>query len=183
MIKLSKIILASTSPRRKELLAEITTFEAVSPKLDESTIELDDPKIFVLVSAYLKAWSIFKDHPEDKVIGADTVVVLNNKILGKPHSREEAFEYLRKLSGKTHQVLTGYSVLSPDCKVVNVCSSDVTFKNLTDEDIENYLNTGEYTDKAGAYAIQGEGSALIESYEGSLKNIIGLPVEDLVHWI
>jgi len=179
VIKLSKIILASTSPRRKELLGEETEFVSINPKLDENKIEIDNPKVLVLVSAYLKAWSVFKDHPDDTVIGADTVVVLENRILGKPHSRDEAFDYLRQLSGKTHYVLTGYAVLNSEHKIVNVCKSDVTFKTLSDEDIQKYLNTGEYTDKAGAYAIQGEGRALIESYHGSLKNIIGLPVEEI----
>lgn len=179
MIKLSNVILASTSPRRRELLGEITDFVPISPKLDEETIEIDDPKIYVLVSAYLKARSIFKDHPEAKVIGADTVVVLDNKILEKPHSREKAFQYLNSLSGRSHHVLTGYAVLSPEEKIVNVCTSEVKFKSLSQDEINAYLDTEEYVDKAGAYAIQGEGRALIESYEGSLTNIIGLPVEEI----
>lgn len=179
MIKLSKIILASTSPRRKELLAEITEFIPMSPNLDEEGIQVEDPVIFVLVSAYLKARSIFVDHPEAKVIGADTVVVLDGKILGKPHSREEAFQYLKSLSGRSHQVLTSYAVLSSEEKLVNLCTSEVRFKSLTNEEIETYLDTGEYADKAGAYAIQGEGRALIEGYEGSLTNIIGLPIKEI----
>lgn len=175
-----KIILKSSSPRRKELLGkmgykfEIKVYD-VDEKLYENLSALENVKLL----GYKKA-SIKKEEDYGKVlIGCDTIVVLDNKIYGKPKNEKEAFDMLKKLSGKKHQVMSGLCVIYKDKIYNDVEISNVYFKELSDEEINKYIETKEPFGKAGSYAIQGIGKALVDHYEGSLNNIIGLPTEML----
>lgn len=178
-----RLVLASASPRRKELLALLCPrFEVIPSQFDESDIGQElSPKEHVAVSAAEKAWDVALQVSEGIVIGSDTVVAIDDHILGKPVDVEDAKRMLRLLSGKTHQVYTGVHV-------VEVCSggerrergdtecTDVRFSMLTEEIIERYVATGEPLDKAGAYAIQGRGAVLIEGICGCYFNVVGLPI-------
>ena len=175
----SRLILASKSPRRSELLKQAgLTFSVIPSDFDESTVALSNPHSYVITLAESKALDISQKHPADWVIGADTIVLIDHKIMGKPGSREEAFDMLQRLSGKTHQVLTGYCIC---CKnknnfFSNTVKTDVSFKKLNDAEINWYIQTGEPFDKAGGYAIQGIGTFLVRSINGSYTNVVGLPV-------
>ncbi|MCD1146908.1 Maf family protein [Peptoniphilus sp. KCTC 25270] len=174
---MKEIILASTSPRRKELLKRcVEEFQIQAPKFNEEEIQCLDPRICAMASAYGKAYSIFSEEQEKIVIGSDTIVVYEDKILGKPKNREEAKEMLRLLSGRTHRVISGIAIFSKEDKVVDCVETLVTFYSLTEEEVEAYLDTGEYIDKAGAYGIQGYGEKLVKGYTGELENVIGLPI-------
>ncbi len=185
-----KIILASGSPRRKEILENIgIDFTVVKSVADESSINPDGIPVGIYVQelALLKATEV-KSRVSAKnaiVIGADTVVSIDGKILGKPANDKEAYDMLRSLSGKTHQVYTGYCGVSTDDGYA-VCESvctDVTFAELSDEEIYNYIHTNESYDKAGGYGIQGKGVMLVEKIEGDYFNVVGLPVRSLVNML
>ncbi|MEZ3421396.1 MAG: Maf family protein [Eubacterium sp.] len=172
------LILASKSPRRKELLGFITNdFIVVSEEIDETVPEDMTPENAVLYLSRKKA-ELFQNS-EDVVIGADTIVVLNGKILGKPADEEEAFSMLKSLSGKEHSVLTGVTLISPSGKKSFYKETKVKFFELSDGEISNYIKTGECMDKAGAYGIQGFGSLLVEKIDGDYFNVVGLPVSAL----
>jgi septum formation protein len=139
---------------------------------------MSDPESYVRILAKSKAIDISKKHPDSWVLGADTIVLIGDRILGKPGSEDEARAMLKQLSGKTHQVITGYCLC---CQTKNdiisgTAKTDVRFKTLRDAEIEWYIQTGEPFDKAGAYAIQGIGAFLVESINGSYTNVVGLPV-------
>ncbi|EPZ55739.1 septum formation protein Maf [[Clostridium] sordellii ATCC 9714] len=121
------------------------------------------------------------NNPESLVIGADTIVVLDNEILGKPKNEDEAFDMLSKLSNREHQVITGMSIVNIENnkKIVDYTISNVKFKNLTDQDIRDYISTGECLDKAGSYGIQGYGALLVKEIQGDYFNIVGLPISKL----
>jgi septum formation protein len=175
----NKIILASQSPRRRYLLERAGLRFAVIPsRIDEASVSAAAPDDYVRDLALAKAMDIARLHPESWVIGADTVVVAAGRILGKPASTAQARDMLRRLSGRTHQVLTGYCVcrLSAGRVFADVVTTDVLFKTLTDAEIAWYIQTGEPFDKAGAYAIQGIGTFLVKSINGSYTNVVGLPV-------
>ena len=183
-MKMEAVVLASQSPRRKELLtmAEIP-FLALSPLVDERVAPGTPPERAVVELAERKARAAaLKEEAGGKtVVGADTVVALGPKIFGKPRTPKEAFEMLSALSGKTHRVFTGVCVLSPERE--SVCfyeQTDVTFYPLAPEEIEAYLSTGEPMDKAGAYGIQGRGALLVKSISGDFYNVVGLPIGRLV---
>lgn len=185
-----KIILASGSPRRKEILENIgIEFTVVKSVADESSINPEGIPVSIYVQelALLKATEV-KSRVSAKnaiVIGADTVVSIDGKILGKPANDEEAYNMLKSLSGKTHQVYTGYCGISTDDGMA-VCESvctNVTFANLSDEEIYEYIHTGECSDKAGGYGIQGKGVMLVEKIEGDYFNVVGLPVRSLVNML
>jgi len=182
----SRLILASKSPRRSELLKQAgLTFSVIPSDFDEDTVALSNPDSDVVTLAESKALDISQKHPDAWVIGADTIVLIGRKILGKPASAEEAFEMLQRLSGKTHQVLTGYCIC---CKKKNrvfseTVKTDVNFKRLTDAEINWYIQTGEPFDKAGGYAIQGIGSFLVRSINGSYTNVVGLPVCEVMAFL
>lgn len=181
---MSEIILASSSPRRKELLSNMgLDFSVCVSDADESTVSKEvPPYIYVQELAFLKAAAVAKDAAKNTVvIGADTIVVNNGEILGKPKDEEDAFTMLKSLSGKTHQVYTGYCVMrvSDAYTVCERVCTDVTFKELSDEKIDGYIKTGEPMDKAGAYGIQGYGAMLIESINGDYFNVVGLPINAL----
>ncbi|MBE6470894.1 MAG: septum formation protein Maf [Coriobacteriaceae bacterium] len=196
MIK--EVVLASGSPRRRELLAQAgVRFQVFQVKADESLSDEEgsDAAQAAETLAERKAGAAVQTilaQPHlgmTTVIGADTMVVLDGKIYGKPRSAETAQATLRALSGKTHQVITGVSVwrllydgpdnLQMGRKNFHV-TSNVTFRELTDEEIAAYVRTGESRDKAGAYGIQGEGAKLVAGYEGDYDNIVGLPVTQLL---
>ncbi len=174
-----KIILASASPRRKEILEKIKVkFDVLKSNIDETYIENETPESFCMRLSFEKGYSVSVKHKNDLIISADTIVVYNNKIFNKPKDELEAIEMIKTLSGKTHQVITGFSLinLSNNKKIVDFVVSEVKFKNLSNQTILDYIKTGEYKDKAGAYGIQGYGSLLVESINGDYFNIVGLPI-------
>lgn len=173
-------VLASKSPRRKELLKNMgLTAEIVPANVDESVLSTLPPEKMVTELALLKASDAARSFRGNTyVIGADTVVVLNGKVFGKPHDIEDAKNMLNMLSGNTHSVYTGYCVIC--CKdgsaVAGYEKTDVTFCNLSDREIDAYVKTREPMDKAGAYGIQEKGSMFIEKINGDYFNVVGLPV-------
>ncbi len=175
-----KTILASASPRRQELLRLITdTFEVHPVDADETLpagMPVDLAPSFL---ADVKAQAAAKDFPDALVIGCDTIVTLDDEIMGKPHDREDAFRMLRRLSGETHTVMTGTALYLNGKSTVFTVETRVTFYELTDDEINAYLDTGEPFDKAGAYGIQGKGSLLVQRIEGDYFNVVGLPVAAL----
>jgi septum formation protein len=180
---MKKIILASASPRRRELLRQLgLTFEIIPSSVEEDIKEGEGPSEHVLRLARLKAREIARNQNNSFIIGADTIVVLDHEILGKPEDEEEAFEMLTRLSGREHKVFTGFCVLdtSDGIEYCEAVESRVRFKHLTPEEIRGYIKTGEPVDKAGAYAVQGKGSYMIKEIEGSYTNVVGLPLCELV---
>lgn len=180
---MAEFILASASPRRKELLSLITEdFDVVVSDADEDTISKDIPvSLYVQELALLKASATAKAVLKRKdalIIAADTVVTLDGAVLGKPDGEDGAFSMLKSLSGRVHEVYTGYCVMRMrDGKTVcNSVRTEVEFKELTDSKINGYIATGEPMDKAGAYGIQGHGSKLIKGINGDYFNVVGLPV-------
>ena len=173
-------ILASASPRRKELLSiYIKDFKIITADIDETipfNIPLEDAPLYI---AKEKAAAVFhRLDKEDIMITADTIVLLENKIYGKPKDKLDAYNMIKTLSGKTHQVITGVCCYSKDNRV-NIEFSDITnvsFTDIDDEIIEKYLENAEYIDKAGAYAVQGIASMFVEKIDGSYDNVVGLPM-------
>jgi septum formation protein len=181
-----KIILASQSPRRRYLLERAGLRFTVIPSLfDESSVSASIPNDYVRELAVAKAADIARSYPDSWVIGADTVVVAEGRILGKPASTAQARDMLRRLSGRTHQVLTGYCICRhlDQRMFADTVSTDVLFKTLTNEEIEWYIQTGEPFDKAGAYAIQGIGTFLVKRINGSYTNVVGLPVCEVIEFL
>jgi septum formation protein len=179
----TKIILASQSPRRRRLLERAgLRFSVIPSEFDEASISASTPDDYVRRLAVEKARDIGRKHPECWVIGADTVVVVDNGILGKPASPSEARGMLQRLSGRTHQVLTGYCIcrMSGTRSFADTVRTDVHFKALSNDEIEWYIATGEPLDKAGAYAIQGIGAFLVKRINGSYTNVVGLPVCEVI---
>ena len=174
------LILASASPRRQELLKLITDeFKIVPADIDESvdkSLPLDSVPEHL---ADQKAAFVSAKYPDDIVIGCDTGVFVGNRMLGKPHGDMAAFEMLRLLSGRTHRVITGCAIYKGGKKVTFSTVTEVEFYPLTNDDIKEYIATGEPADKAGAYGIQGKGSLLIKSIRGDYFNVVGLPVSRL----
>lgn len=179
------IYLASASPRRQELLRQLgIDFEAVPSNLDEVPQPGERPSDYVQRVARDKAQHVTRqlrqrNRPAHPVLGADTEVVLDGAILGKPRDRTHGIETLRKLSGRTHEVLSGICVLHGGREYAALSVSRVTFRALTEADIAVYWDTGEPADKAGAYAIQGRAAAFIERLEGSYSGVMGLPLYEL----
>ena len=177
---MSKIILASGSPRRQELLKLVTDdFEICPVDADETLPEGMPVEMASAFLADLKAKSCVKLFPDTIVIGCDTVVILEDEIMGKPKDREDAFRMLRKLSGEVHSVMTGVSLYYNTQTTVFTTETRVEFYPLSDAEINAYLDTGEPFDKAGAYGIQGKGSLLVRGIEGDYFNVVGLPVASL----
>jgi septum formation protein len=178
-----KIILASNSPRRRYLL-ELAglKFRVIPSAIDEAALPADDPALLVRGLAKAKACDVAERYPQSWVIAADTIVVVEGRILGKPGSEAEARDMLARLSGRTHQVLTGYCLCcrGRDRLISEVVSTDVLFKLLTPVEIDWYVRTGEPFDKAGAYAIQGIGTFLVKRINGSYTNVVGLPVCEVI---
>jgi len=175
-----KVILASASPRRQELLKRLySEFEVFPAEIDESLPEDIGPEFAPMFLSAQKAESVATKFPDDLVIAADTVVVCDGVILGKPKDREDAEKMLRFLSGKTHKVITGCCILKGDKTTTFSEESYVSFYPLSDREIKEYVDSGEAFGKAGAYAIQGLGSLLVMKIEGDFYNIVGLPIARL----
>lgn len=182
----TNFILASKSPRRHYLLTQAgLEFEVIPSTIDESEFPLSDPETYVQVLATAKALDIGRKHPESWVIGADTIVLINETILGKPRSKNQARAMLQQLSGKTHQVLTGYCICCESRQVLfsETVSTSVLFKQLSEDEIEWYIGSDEPFDKAGAYAIQGLGTFLVKAINGSYTNVVGLPVCEVIEFL
>ena len=177
------LILASRSPRRRYLLEQAgLEFTVIPSRFDEDAVELTDPETYTETLARAKAEEIATAYPDSWVIGADTIVLMGGAILGKPGSPEIARQMLRRLSGRTHCVYTGYAVycMERERMISGVEKTDVRFKSLTRDEIDWYIQTGEPFDKAGAYAIQGLGTFLVKSVRGSYTNVVGLPVCEVI---
>jgi septum formation protein len=172
------LILASQSPRRRELMKYITDDYTVKVSdVDETLPDGISPEEAVLCLSKIKARPFAS--PQDTVIGADTVVAIDGEILTKPANKEDAALMLRKLSGKTHSVFTGVTVIKNGKEHSFYAETKVTFFNLGDDEIAKYVATGEPLDKAGAYGIQGYGCLLVEKIDGDYFNVVGLPVSKL----
>jgi len=181
------LILASASPRRKKLLLQMGLPFRVTPSdLDEKEIG-GEPLRISRVLAEKKALKVYPLAVSLWILGADTIVVIKSRILGKPQDDAEAREMLRLLSGVEHSVVTGFCILSPSGKIAHseAVSTAVRFKGLGKEEIEAYISTGEPFGKAGSYAIQGVGAFMVESISGSYTNVVGLPlcavIKALIH--
>lgn len=186
-IKDTKIVLASASPRRLALLEQVGVECEVIPSEREEIIREISPERIVRQLASDKAHDVFDRLPgtdgNTLVIGADTVVAVDGRILGKPHSYEEAFDMIKLIRGREHNVITGVDIMGKDREV---CFSEVTGVRvypMSDEEIEEYLSCGESMDKAGAYGIQGFFAAYILGINGDYNNVVGLPVSRLIHEI
>ena len=180
------LILASKSPRRHCLLTQAGLFFSVIPSdFDENSISMSSPEDYVRILAEAKADDVSNKYPESWVIGADTVVLIGKTILGKPGSKSEARSMLKRLSGQTHRVLTGYAICcrAKERKFSETIKTEVLFKDLSDEEIEWYIHTEEPFDKAGAYAIQGLGTFLVKSINGSYTNVVGLPICEVMEFL
>lgn len=173
----NQVILASRSPRRIELLQEIIpNFDVIPSSVEEIFQSELSPRDNAIAVALAKALDVSKHHPGHFIIGADTIVVLDDEIIGKPKDADDARNILKRLSGKRHQVITGVVVVnSTPMKDAGV--SEVNIRSLNDDEIGRYVETGEPMDKAGAYAIQGKGAFMVDSYSGSYSNIVGLPLD------
>ncbi|ACI19577.1 Maf family protein [Dictyoglomus thermophilum] len=175
-----EIILASNSPRRIDLLKHMgVDFKVVSPNVEEEgNGEKRSPVEVVKKNAIMKVQKVAEDYRNAIIIGADTVVVIDGEIIGKPTNEKDARRILRKLRGRYHFVFSGVAVMeTPEDKVlVSVVRSKVKMRDYSEEEIERYIATGEPMDKAGAYGIQGKGALLVEKIEGDYYNIVGLPL-------
>lgn len=180
------LILASASPRRQAFLSQYELqFEVIPAAIDETFEKGEAPEAFACRMAAEKAESISRRHRESCVIGADTIVVQNDQILGKPDSPEDALTMLRKLNGRSHQVITGTAVILPSLGIHHVFAvhTEVVFDHFDDTVLAAYVECGDSMDKAGAYGIQSQGGFLVKSIEGSYSNVVGLPVNRLIHFL
>ncbi len=180
-----KIVLASASPRRKSIFEMIGVTALIQPAHIDETIVYKHPRKSAIGHAREKAAVVAKNmDPDCIVVGSDTIVYLGGEILGKPGSSKNAIDYLKRLSGKTHSVYTGVCVIRGASEVYDCEKTQVTFKELSEEEIHQYLKTGEPFDKAGAYGIQGYGSQFIDKVNGCYFNVMGFPVrlfQDMLH--
>ena len=177
-----RYILASKSPRRKELMKFISSdFLIAVEDIDEESSYKYSPIEAVKDIARRKGEAVYNSYPNDLVISADTIVVLDNQIIGKPVDEEDAFNILRRLSGRTHQVYTGYAIHHLNNSIVNYVKSDVSFNELSDELISSYIKSGSPMDKAGAYGAQDSDRKypIIKNIVGSYDNVIGFPVKEI----
>ena len=176
------LILASGSPQRKELLAKLgIPFEVVTTGVSEDVEPGTAPKDMVEMLAKRKAGAVADTQTSGLIIGSDTTIAFEGKILGKPTAQEDAKNILRALRGKRHQVFSGIAVIDAGSKRVETTAviTDIKMCDYSDEEIDDYVATGEPMDKAGAYAIQGKGRQLVEQIEGSFDNVAGLPLNEL----
>lgn len=179
------MILASASPRRKEILENFGfLFKTIVKNIDETSDKTRaEEKILEIAEKKARAATI--DFPDENVVGADTVVVVDGKILGKPKNKEDAFSMLKSLSGRSHEVITAFSFININ-KNISYSDYEITkvyFKNLTDDEINWYINTKEPMDKAGAYGIQGKGAFFVEKIEGDFFSVMGFPLGKFVRFL
>lgn len=179
-----QVILASGSPRRQELLKyAVKDFEIITADIDEvipDGVAAEDAPEYLAVR---KAQAVYSAHPDSAVIGCDTVVIIDGKILGKPKDKDDAKEMLRMLSGKTHKVITGVCVFFNGKSASFSEETSVDFYDLSEEDIAEYVGTGDPMDKAGAYGIQSEGCVLVKGIRGDFFNVVGLPTARLKRFL
>lgn len=174
------LVLASGSPRRKELLSILNIpFEVITSEVEETTVKEKNVRDYVREVALLKARDVAKKVPGKTVIGADTIVVLNNSLLHKPITREEAIRHLRKLSGTKHLVMTAVAIIEPEYTTTFVEETAVMFKQLQPALIEAYVDSGDPFDKAGGYGIQTLGTLFVHKIDGDYNNVVGLPLATL----
>lgn len=173
------LILASQSPRRRDILTEMGVGFTVSPSgYEEDNARHIPPEELARLQAEGKARDVWeRSGKKDPVLGADTIVVLDGRVMGKPRDEKEADEMLASLSGRAHQVMTGVALIAEGNMTSGVCVTDVLFREMTAEERADYIATGEPMDKAGAYAVQGIGGKFVKEVRGSLTNVIGLPKE------
>jgi septum formation protein len=177
-----QLILASASPRRRELLQRAgVAFTVIPSNTLEAVQPGETPQEYALRVASEKAQDVARKHPGNWILGADTIVEIDGQVLGKPRDAADGHWMLRQLSGRPHQVMTAFALLNGDGQVWvrHIVTSRVTFKRLSESQIREYLATGEPFDKAGAYAVQGLGASLVEQVEGSYTNIVGLPMDEV----
>lgn len=174
---MKQLILASASPRRRDLLTQIGLEFEIIPSTVEENIDETEPIKLVAELALLKASDVAR-RVEGLVIGADTIVVDGNTVLGKPRSKEEAVQMLQRLSGRQHQVMTGVAIVDSESgrHWVDVEITQVNFRELSLQEIQRYVDSGEPMDKAGAYAIQEKGALFVRAIEGDYFNVVGLPL-------
>lgn len=188
-MRVTKVLLASKSPRREELLKKIVAPDGIivtGSEIPENRRKGESAETFCKRVAQEKAADVWRRYSGQRsdiaaVVGADTVISFRGEVIGQPENKEDAIRILEQLSGQCHEVITGVAVLfpRPDRFTTFIVKSEVWMHKLGIETIENYVATGEPLDKAGAYAIQGQGRSLVERYEGSYTNIVGLPLEEL----
>ncbi len=178
------LILASKSPRRCELLGlSGREFLPVSPKAEEPAFCGGKISDYVMSLACLKAESVLGDYPDSVIIGADTVVTLDGKVLGKPTDAADAERMLRALAGRSHEVLTGVCLIRGARKMCDYAVTTVSFRALSNKEISDYVKSGEPMDKAGAYGIQGGAAKFLSSLSGDYFNVVGLPVKLLLRML
>lgn len=178
----SHLILASASPRRRELLEKAgVSFSILPSQTTEAVLPGETPEAYVSRTAKEKAYDVAKQHPDAWVLAADTIVTIEGLILGKPQDAADGSRMLHLLSGRSHQVITAFVLLhtTQQKEIHQRVRSTVTFKPLAEDQIAAYLVTGEPSDKAGAYAVQGLGADLVAHVEGSYTNVIGLPMDEV----
>lgn len=179
---MGKIVLASSSPRRREILERFNIdFEIIKSDIDEKTSSDEDPIQVVMSLAFQKAEDITNKIDFDAIIIAADTVVYMDRILGKPKNEKDAYRMLKSLSGKEHYVITGIAIVDTNLgkKIIDYEITKVKFRELQPEKINRYIETGEFKDKAGAYGIQGYGEILVDWIEGSYSNVVGLPIVKL----
>lgn len=177
---MTRVILASKSPRRKQLMEELNIpFEIIVADIDESIDETNTLTSEIENLSYRKAEAVFKNNNDALVIGSDTIVVIDGKVLGKPKDEKMAHEMLKMLQGNKHQVITGVTLLSKDAKDSFSVVSDVYFNEMSDEEIDEYIKTKEPMDKAGSYGIQGHGSKFIKKIDGDFYAVMGFPISEV----
>ena len=170
-------ILASQSPRRRELLSMLgLTFEIITADIDETMDPALTVEEAVAEVCRKKAQAVGQSHPDKLIVAADTIVVVDGKVLGKPHSEEEAFAMLRSLSGRSHTVMTAFCLSKGDQAETHVEKTHLRFRELSDGEINAYVATGSPMDKAGAYGIQDQASIFVEALDGDYYNVMGLPL-------
>jgi septum formation protein len=175
------LVLASASPRRKEILENLGfEFEVLPSDVDESEVPWADPVKTAKLLAEIKGVDAQRSRPRKKIVAADTIVLLDGRVMGKPSDRDDARMMLERLSGNMHEVVTGIALIAPpNIRMIEAESTRVFFRELTGREIARYISTTEPFDKAGAYAIQGFASAFIDRIEGDYFNVVGLPVAKL----
>jgi len=180
---MSKLILASASPRRLELLKSTNIFpDIVEPaNIDETIKKKEKSKFYLKRICFEKALSVQKKYKQDIILSADTIVTTNQKIFGKPSGKEDAIKTLKYLSGRNHNVSTGVCVLYKNKRKIKIIDTKIKFKKLHNDEIDQYIKTNEWTDKAGSYAIQGYAERFVVKLNGSYSNVVGLPLYETVN--
>ena len=178
-----RLILASASPRRLELLESTNIFpNIIEPaNIDESIKKKEKPKLYLKRICFEKALNIQDKYKQDIILSADTIVTTGQKIFGKPSDKEDAIKTLKYLSGRNHNVSTGVCVLYKNKRKIKIIDTKIKFKKLHDDEINQYIKTNEWTDKAGSYAIQGHAERFIIKLNGSYSNVVGLPLYETVN--